>query len=81
MLCCIQAIINERKRSLYNCMFKTYKLYKSTGESCLNDLLLPTPDRLYSAQFFKNLSFYNQIFQKEKFPQTDIWLKTWLVER
>lgn len=46
----------------------------STRDSCLKDLLLPTPDRFYSAQIIKKpinmikRSFFYQVFQKEKFP-------------
>lgn len=46
----------------------------STRDSCLKDLLSPTPDRFYSAQILKNLLilsnefFFYQVFQKKKFP-------------
>lgn len=34
-----------------------------TGENCLNDLLMPTPDQLYSAQIIKNLPILtNEVF-------------------
>lgn len=46
----------------------------STRDSCLKDLLSPTPDRFYSAQIIKKpiditkRSFLYQVFQKKKFP-------------
>lgn len=46
----------------------------STRDSCLHDLLLPTPDRFYSAQILKNLLilpnevFFIKSFKRKKIP-------------
>lgn len=59
----------------------------STRDSCLNDLLLPTPDRFYSAQILKNLLilpnevFFIKSFKRKKFlmAHAEVWLIPLLV--